>query len=698
MGFACASEGDIKVTAMSKTPDLIDEKALRDLAHDSALAVAIVDGPGEIFVANNNSICESLNPTGKFVGHCEAFCGTALEEVRQVGSRVSFTCHAGLDCRVVPIENTEKPLVAIIGRTFTKAENYRKATARAISGDWKDHSPATIFENVLLSGSTDALDKAVEKVERLVAAKPKPSPDVVEATPAPMPEPTVEAEAEPSPTAARHEDETAETSVNRSADALAWRSFFGSILKIDYARAANSLLEFLGFQYGFRSLVWLEKYNNTFEAVAAFGEMKDRKVRLGIRPDDHRLSEAASNSQPLVLGEKSDPKSAGRVMHLFPIGVGGDISAAIAVLDAIENDDLRKQVVRVCDVLAPQLEILRLRTEVARRETLTNAVRAFSSSLKKIDTDDAWLSLTQIAAEMLSAERASLMLYDQDEERFVIKAMIGTAGDFAGDENPGSRVARVVFERGEAALIADVSKTGLPAPAEDRGYKTASFLSCPIKIGGHTIGVMNFTDRVDDSIFDKNALKLFLAIASQIAITIDRAMLKEKAGEFEQLSVTDSLTGLLNRRYIEARLSEEVKRSNRHGLAMSFMMLDVDHFKSYNDSFGHPAGDEALRTVGHVIRETLRGADVAARFGGEEFSILLPQTTSEEAVAIAERIRRNIEKTQFAHRVVTSSIGVASCSAELCVSADLVAAADKALYEAKRKGRNRVESFEGITK
>ena len=139
---------------------------------------------------------------------------------------------------------------------------------------------------------------------------------------------------------------------------------------------------------------------------------------------------------------------------------------------------------------------------------------------------------------------------------------------------------------------------------------------------------------------------------------------------------------------------EEVRRSNRHGFPMSFMMLDVDQFKSYNDQFGHPAGDVALKLVGHVIRETLRGADVAARFGGEEFAILLPQTTGEEAAAIAERIRSNIEHADFPHRRVTASIGVASCSAELCVSADLVAAADKALYESKRLGRNRVRAFE----
>ncbi|MFN0140413.1 MAG: diguanylate cyclase [Pyrinomonadaceae bacterium] len=684
---------------MSKTPDFIDKNAMADLARASGLAVAVIDGPGEIFTANNNSICRTLNPSGKFTGPCSAFCGTALDEVIEVGSRVSFTCHAGLECRVIPIETSEKPLVAIIGRTFTKAENYRKATERAISGDWRDHSPATIFENVLLSGSTTALDKAVEKIERIVSAKPavtKPVETQPSAAREPKIEkPVVETAAQPVEKAPVAEPEIEKDAItDRAAEARAWRSFFGSILKVDYAQAATSILEFLAYQYDFRSLIWLESSNGTFETAAAFGEMKGRKVRLRLKPDDQRLLEAAGNDMPLVLAEKGD--AAKRVMHLFSIGVGEEISAAIAILDEIELDETKRQLVRICQSLAPQLEILRLRTEVARRESLTNAVRAFSTSLKKVDSEDVWLNLTQIAAEMLSAERASLMLYNESDERFDLKAMIGSVADLANDGELGMRVAQIVFERGDAALISDVSKTDLPEMASVRKYKTNSFLSCPIKVGGRCLGVMNFTDRSDGSAFDKSALRLFLAIAPQLAIAIDRAMLRDKAGEFETLSVTDPLTGLLNRRYIEARLLEEVKRSNRHGFPMSFMMLDVDNFKSYNDQFGHPAGDDALRLVGNVIRETLRGADVAARFGGEEFSILLPQTTNEEAVAIAERIRHNIEQTRFEHRVVTSSIGIASCSAELCLSADLVAAADKALYEAKRKGRNRVQSFDSL--
>jgi diguanylate cyclase (GGDEF)-like protein len=260
----------------------------------------------------------------------------------------------------------------------------------------------------------------------------------------------------------------------------------------------------------------------------------------------------------------------------------------------------------------------------------------------------------------------------------------------------GQRIARQTFENGEPLLVSHIGRLHLkPAPFE-RKYKTDSFLSYPLAIGGRKLAVMNFTDKADGRMFEESDLELFHSIAPQMALAIDRAMLKDKAGEYEQLSVTDALTGLLNRRYLEERLTEEIKRSNRHGYPMSFMMIDVDSFKSFNDSFGHPEGDKVLKIVGNILRETLRGADVAARYGGEEFSILLPQTTSEEAHTIAERIRSRIEENDFIHRKVTVSIGIASCSLELNSAADLIAAADKALYEAKRRGRNNVKLYESL--
>lgn len=128
---------------------------------------------------------------------------------------------------------------------------------------------------------------------------------------------------------------------------------------------------------------------------------------------------------------------------------------------------------------------------------------------------------------------------------------------------------------------------------------------------------------------------------------------------------------------------------------MTLMMIDVDRFKSYNDTFGHPAGDEALRIVAGILKENLRGADVAARYGGEEFAVLLPQTTVEEAVQIAERIRRQIERCSFPHRRVTASIGIASSGPDISTPDDLIWAADRALYQAKELGRNMVRVFDG---
>jgi len=174
-------------------------------------------------------------------------------------------------------------------------------------------------------------------------------------------------------------------------------------------------------------------------------------------------------------------------------------------------------------------------------------------------------------------------------------------------------------------------------------------------------------------------------------------MLKDKAGEFEQLSLTDALTGLLNRLYLDERLPEEIRRSNREGFPMSFMMIDVDDFKSYNDNFGHAEGDKALQLVASCLKDTLRGGDTAARYGGEEFSILLPQTTSDKAAAIGERIREKVASTEFPNRQITISVGVASCP-NICMAQEIIKWADDALYEAKRRGKNNVQIYEKLIK
>lgn len=663
---------------MNEELETIDTAAVETFAADHGVAVAFVDNAShQLSVFNDNSICRAINASGKFSPECAEFCGRAFERATTARGVYGYECHAGLECRAVPVRDG---LVAIVGRTFTRADKYRKATERAVTGDWRELSPANLFENVLLTASPDLLAAAVSHVGEWAGNEAAPAESASR--------PPMAKTAAPTTPVARKDASP------RAEQAGAWRSFFGSLLDKDYPAARRSMLEFLCDQYGVSTAFWLDRQGDRFQTTAGHGPMRHRRLRLGLSATDRRLAEAMRAERALELGERrADDAGPARRLRLFPIGVGAEINAAVAVLDLIEDPEVLARLARTCLSVAPQLEILRLRDEVDRRENLTRALTRFSESLRRVESDDLWLGLTQSAAEILGAERASLMIFDERSRELELKAIVG-GGKLAGNGELGGRVARVVFDKGEPVLIADVLRTGLP-PSPDRGYKTRSCLSGPITLAGRTIGVMNFTDRAGGE-FDNHALELFQAVVPQLAVAIDRATLKEKAGEFEQLSVTDPLTGLLNRRYIEARLAEEIKRSNRHGFPMSLMLLDVDHFKSYNDEFGHPAGDAALKLVATVIRDTLRGADVAARFGGEEFSILLPQTTGEEALAIAERLRHNIEVADFPHRRVTSSIGIASCSAELCGSADLVSAADQALYEAKRQGRNRVLVFEQI--
>lgn len=477
-----------------------------------------------------------------------------------------------------------------------------------------------------------------------------------------------------------------------------WRSLFGSFLQSDYKQACRLIAEFVGQIYAVSSLAWLEREENALAAIFATGSLEADEIQLSVAADDPLLLEAVRAKSPLELRERqtSGEENAQRTIWLFPFAVG-EVKSALVVGDDL-NDEKKRKITRFCHKIAPQLEIVRLREQLSRRGFVERAVKKFNENLKNIDSEDFWAHLINASAELMRAERSSLLIFDDKTEKFAAKAATGIKADFIKRESLdlGARVAKNVLNEGAAVVIRDVKKIGLSSAPVNWLYKSGSFICYPIIIGTRKIGVLNLTDKADGDAYDTSDVKLLDAVMPSLAVMIDRADLKHQAGAFKQLSVTDALTGLLNRRYLEERLTEEIKRSNRHGFPMSFLMIDVDEFKSYNDHFGHTEGDKALRIVGACLKETLRGADVAARYGGEEFSILLPQTGSEEAKVIAERVRECVENERFPNRQVTISIGIASCSLGLNSPHDLISAADKALYEAKRNGRNNVQVFESL--
>lgn len=700
------------------------EKFLDRLAAENGVAVVVVDeNSAEVAAANNNSMCGLLYASEDFGPSCAEFCGKAFSRAVAAGASIEYECYAGLNCRAVPVMDKGRQFVAIVGRTFLKAENYRKATEKAISGDWRRFRPTEFFDNIILSGSPVQL----ERLERQLGdpgkaffedltKKPKeeqPKPEIelelpptipASGTPDPFETSLLNYKLEPDLTGVRPDpfetsmvnaklELSSEPYSDDIADREAWRAFIPTLLRVSYRLACRRILEFLQRHYGIESSLWLQRDGSEFEMAAVLGELEDKPIRIEISVDDKRIRAAARDDSPLVLRElQVGSTKKPRTIQLFPVVIGGEVRNALGIARDEIDAELSARILKFCRYVASRLEILRLREAVTQQERTSRVIKDFNDQLRNIDGDNFWQKLTTASAQLIGAERASLLIRGPADS-LVSKASIGAVTDISLFTDLGSRVARTILEKGIPALVLDVNKASLSMEPE-RKYKSASFISYPLMLGGSGIGIINFTDKAGGERFNKHDLEALDTIAPQIAVALDRLNLRDKMGEFAQLSVTDPLTGLLNRRYIEERLSEEVNRAGRTGEPLSFLMIDVDEFKTYNDRFGHPAGDEALRIVGGILRQNLRGADVAVRYGGEEFSVLLPGANTEEAQAIAERIRTHVGRTEFPKRKVTISIGIASRSDDVGTVANLISAADKALFRAKENGRNNVQIYD----
>jgi diguanylate cyclase (GGDEF)-like protein len=220
----------------------------------------------------------------------------------------------------------------------------------------------------------------------------------------------------------------------------------------------------------------------------------------------------------------------------------------------------------------------------------------------------------------------------------------------------------------------------------------------PLVSRGQAIGSLNLASWDAERFSPGSGTDFLSRLAGVVAVCVDSAVNHER---IRLMGLTDALTGLSNRRYFESRCEEEIVAARRHGQPLACMFLDIDRFKRINDNYGHTAGDEVLRRISQLVRSGLRGSDVLARFGGEEFVALLPQTGLRHATDIAERIRLAVADWPFIVSAgtplpVTVSIGIAELPAAAAgqgiaaLAAELVASADRALYRAKETGRNRV--------
>jgi len=288
-------------------------------------------------------------------------------------------------------------------------------------------------------------------------------------------------------------------------------------------------------------------------------------------------------------------------------------------------------------------------------------------------------SLIEFLKNVLTKENHEVELASSKEE--AIKKIKGTfydviIADLSQDDKEGKDVLRITKEiRPSTDFIIISSHESLPSAIECLKMGASDYLIKPI---------------------DPELLKVILRR------TIERRKLDmkvKKAEFFKALSQIDGLTGLYNHRTFHQILNEELARAKRYKSELSILMIDVDDFKIYNDTNGHPLGDLSLKEIAWILKYTCRETDKVARYGGEEFVIILPETGKSGAYAVAERIRRAVEEIEFEREEVlpkgklTVSIGIASFPEDAKTKKELIEKADKALYEAKKRGKNQVVFF-----
>jgi len=390
----------------------------------------------------------------------------------------------------------------------------------------------------------------------------------------------------------------------------------------------------------------------------------------------------------------------------FPFVASGEILGFAALLDC----DLQIEELLVVELLACRMaaRLLLLRKERERSEQRELSVRMmkFADSLVRSESkEELCKTILHSATDLTGACQGSIMLISTDGRHLQVVQAKGNRSESVHhlDLPVGTGIAGSVAQRATALLVRDVERDPRTARHNRPRFKSKSLISIPFLLNDEVLGVLNLSDKGDLTQFSEADLKLLTTFSAFASLAIERIQAREENCRLEQLSCTDPLTGSYNRRFLNARLEEEVNRSQRQELEFTLLFIDMDHFKGYNDRFGHLAGDEALVKTTLIVKSNLREMDILARFGGEEFCVLLPGTSKRRGQLVAERIRLGVERERFQGAEgpgpgrLTVSLGVATYPEDGSTVTSLLNASDAALYQAKASGRNRITAAKPVS-
>jgi len=303
--------------------------------------------------------------------------------------------------------------------------------------------------------------------------------------------------------------------------------------------------------------------------------------------------------------------------------------------------------------------------------------------------------LLEKAKEVIEAEASSLMLLDEEKQELYFHTVLGEKSEKLKNIRlkVGEGISGWVAKNAEPVLVEDCSKDSrfYRKADETSGFQTRSMICVPLIYRKRVLGTIQVLNKTNHRNFDQEDLKIFQIMADQAAIAIENARL-------HNLATIDNATGLYRKEYFLMRLKDEYLRYQYTGMPLSLLMSDIDHFKRVNTEYGHIGGDIALKELAKVILSVINESkeeDIAGRYGGEEFCVLMPTSNNKRALELAEEIRKRIEQHRFFIDVrearITISIGISNLPLHKDIVKDyedLIKLADEALYLCKDRGRN----------
>src|ERR1700674_2378137 len=359
------------------------------------------------------------------------------------------------------------------------------------------------------------------------------------------------------------------------------------------------------------------------------------------------------------------------------------------------------ELMRRADDLRPFEGVERRRTPGVARDTAeTNEVTVFHELGKALTSslqlDQVLRTIMEKINEVLRPDTWSLLLMDLDKGELFFQIATGKGAEALKDVRikVGQGLAGWVAQTGEVVVVPDTSKDSRFFAQVDPPTKmeTRSIVAVPVRFRDHCLGVIELINCIGPEGFSPRDLALLEALADYAAIAIENARHVQRIHE---LTITDDCTSLYNARHLNFMLDTEIYRSHRYAFEFSLIFIDLDHFKMVNDTYGHLMGSKLLSEIGTAIKEKCRLIDLAFRYGGDEFVVLLPQTSKENAMGVARRLHKLIREAVWLKEPglnvnITASVGVAAYPTDSRTKAELLHLADEAMYLVKNTTRDSV--------